>query len=186
MPECPQQGQVVTNLPFTLCGSLPKLVIAMSLLTQGRSLPPPPADLLRFLKPYGGEISKLFLQTRELILTAAPNVNELVYDAYNAVSCAFSYSDRLKDAFCHVAAYNNYVNLGFNQGARLDDPHKLLLGDGLLIRHLRISRSADLKQLGVAQLLKSAVTQGKMLCQDSKHRNEVIIKASRGDTRRPE
>ena len=146
---------------------------------------PAPKELQDFLQPYGKEVTTLFLATRELVRGTAPNVNELIYDAYNAVSCAFSYSDRLKDAFCHIAAYREYVNLGFNLGAKLSDPHGLLQGDGLQIRHLRINRAADLRQLGVAQLLKLAVNQGKMLCQDNTHRNEVIIKPASGDKRRP-
>ena len=146
---------------------------------------PVPKELQTFLQPYGKEVTVLFLATRELVRGSAPNVNELIYDAYNAVSCAFSYSDRLKDAFCHIAAYREYVNLGFNLGAKLHDPHGLLQGDGLQIRHLRINRAVDLRQLGVAQLLKLAVNQGKMLCQDNQHRNEVIIKPASGDKRRP-
>ncbi|MEX2129997.1 MAG: DUF1801 domain-containing protein [Pseudohongiellaceae bacterium] len=142
-------------------------------------------ELLAFLRPYGSEVSNLFLQSRQAVRDAAPNVNELIYDAYNAVSCAFSYSDRLNDAFCHVAAYNGYVNLGFNQGANLADPHKLLMGDGLLIRHIRISKTSDLNRLGIAQLLKLAVTQGKMQCKDNTYRNAIIIKSTSGAKRRP-
>lgn len=143
-------------------------------------------ELLVFLRPYGSEVSNLFLQTRQAVRDAAPNVNELIYDSYNAVSSAFSYSDRLKDAFCHVAAYTGYINLGFNQGVNLTDPHKLFQGDGLLIRHIRIAKTSDLKRLGITQLLKLAVTQGKMQCKDNVHRNAIIIKSTGGAKRRPE
>jgi hypothetical protein len=52
----------------------------------------------------------------------APAANELVYDACNAVSCACTFSERLKEAFRHVASYSGHVNLGCKRGAALDDP----------------------------------------------------------------
>ena len=72
-----------------------------------------PPELLVFLSAFPPSVSKLFLATRRLVLDVAPGANELVYDAYNAVSSAYTFSDRLKEAFCHVAAYPTHVNLGF-------------------------------------------------------------------------
>jgi hypothetical protein len=76
-----------------------------------------PAALRGFLAAFDPGVAKLFLATRRAVLAAAPRANELIYDAYNAVSCAYSFSDRLKEAFCHVAAYPRHVNLGFDRGA---------------------------------------------------------------------
>src|SRR5262249_22733670 len=87
-----------------------------------------PEALLEFLAAFAPGISKLFLATRRTVLMAAPEANELVYDAYNAVTAAYSFSGRLKEAFCHVAAYSGHVNLGFNRGAELPDPSRLLAG----------------------------------------------------------
>jgi hypothetical protein len=123
----------------------------------------PPAALRTFLEPYDAAIVRLFLAARSAVLAAAPDASELVYDAYNAVSAAYSFTDRLKEAFCHVAAYPGHVNLGFNRGAGLADPEGLLVGTGRSIRHVRLSAIDDLGRPGVRDLLRAAVEEGRGL-----------------------
>src|SRR5262245_30673921 len=101
----------------------------------------PPAELKKFLEPFDERVQKLFLAARRAVLAIAPDATELVYDAYNAVTCAYSTTERLKEAFCHVAAYPEHVNLGFNRGTELVDPAGLLMGSGARIRHLRVSHA---------------------------------------------
>ena len=98
-----------------------------------------PGELRVFLEAFPPAISKLFLATRGAVLAAAPEAHELIYNAYNAVTAAYSFSGRLKEAFCHVAAYSGYVNLGFNRGGELPDPSGVL-------RKLRRENSAHPRQ----------------------------------------
>ena len=119
-----------------------------------------PKELEQFPLGLPAEIAKLFLAARRVVLKAAPDANELVYDAYNAVSAAYSFSERLKEAFLHVAAYSGHVNLGFNRGAELPDPSQVLLGSGARIRHIRLENPADLKSAAVGALVAAAVAQG--------------------------
>jgi hypothetical protein len=144
-----------------------------------------PAALRGFLAAYDPGVAKLFLATRRAVLAAAPRANELIYDAYNAVSCAYSFSDRLKDAFCHVAAYPRHVNLGFNRGAELADPARRLAGTGTKIRHVRIAAAADLKEPALAALLRAAVQQGHALHPPADARGTSIIVPVAGKKRRP-
>src|SRR5262249_62271835 len=90
---------------------------------------PPPA-LRKFLAAYDPMVARLFYAARRTILAAAPDATELIYDAYNAVSAVYAFTDRLKDAFCHVAAYRSHVNLGFNRGGQPADPQGPLAGPG--------------------------------------------------------
>src|SRR4026207_616530 len=83
---------------------------------RGGHMRKPPTALREFLQPYEPAVARLFLAARGAVLRAAPNATELIYDAYNAVSAVYSFTDRMKEAFCHVAAYPKYVNLGFNRG----------------------------------------------------------------------
>lgn len=145
----------------------------------------PPAALRKFLAPYGPAIARVFLATRKVLLTAAPDATELIYDAYNAVAVAYSFTDRLSEAFCHVAAYRHHVNLGFNQGARLPDPQRLLLGTGANIRHIRIVTVDDLQRFGVRCLVHAAVEQGRRLNSGGKVGPPSIVKATYGRKRRP-
>ena len=115
-----------------------------------------PEELEQFLSAFPPEIAKLFLAGRRVVLKAAPDANELVYDAYNAVSAAYSFSDRLKEAFLHVAAYSGHVNLGFNRGAELPDPSQLLRGSGARIRHIRLESPGDLKNPALGALVAAA------------------------------
>jgi hypothetical protein len=123
----------------------------------------PPAELQRFLEPYDPEVARLFFAARTAVLAAAPQARELIYDAYNAVAAAYSFTHRMKEAFCHVAAYRDHVNLGFNRGAGLADPDGLLAGTGKHIRHIRIGAIADLQRPSVRRLVRAAAQEGARL-----------------------
>ena len=56
-----------------------------------------------------------------------------------------------------IPIYKSHLNLGFNKGTFLNDPHKLLKGTGKLIRHVPINSLEDLKNLNIAELIKKAV-----------------------------
>jgi hypothetical protein len=118
---------------------------------------PPNDKWLEFLAPYGEEVMRLALRAREVILKQDPEAIELIYDAYNSVVIAFSLSDRLRDAFCAIGAYRNYVNLSFNYGALLHDPKKRLQGKGARIRHIKIENAGELKAPEVIELIRQAV-----------------------------
>jgi len=121
------------------------------------SVPPPRAEYLEFLKPYGPELTQLALATRALVMKAAPDCVELIYDAYSAVSTGYTYTGRPTDAFIHIAVYARWVNLGFNRGVMLKDPEGLLAGTGRWTRHVRIAKADDLKSRALAALVKAAV-----------------------------
>jgi hypothetical protein len=136
----------------------------------------PPAELTRFLSPYGPRVTRLFLAARAAVLRAAPGASELVYDAYSAVATAYGYSDRLSDAFCHVAAYEEHVNLGFNRGVDLPDPERLLAGRGARIRHVRIGAPADLARGGVRALVRAAAAEGRRRVGGARERPRAVVK----------
>jgi len=122
---------------------------------------PPSADYLKFLSAYEPRITRLALLVRTLVLEEAPQAVELLYDAYNAVAAGYSFTGRPGDAFIHIAAYSQWVNLGFQRGSELEDPHHLLQGGGRWIRHIRIADPADLNRPGVRALVKAAVERAK-------------------------
>jgi hypothetical protein len=96
--------------------------------------------------------------TRELILEEAPEASEFVYEVYT-IADHFTFTDRPGDAFVFTTAHANWVNLGFNFGSLLPDPHGLLRGEGKLIRHVRITQAPDLDAPGVRELVKAAIAQ---------------------------
>ncbi len=93
---------------------------------------------------------------REYIFEIYPDCNELLYHTH-ALTAVFSISDKLSDAFCMTPIYTNHPNLGFNKGTLINDPHKILVGIGNLIRHIPILDSAGYRNKRVKDLVKSAV-----------------------------
>jgi hypothetical protein len=120
---------------------------------------PPTAPLQDLLAVHDPAVAKLALAARSLILEQAPAAQELIYDAYNALSLAYGFTERLGDAFCHVAVYTHHLNLGFNRGADLDDPKGLLQGTGKRIRHLRVKQPSDLESPHVRSFVQAAIAQ---------------------------
>lgn len=101
-------------------------------------------------------IIDLFHDARLYILELYPDSNELVYHTH-ALTAVFSISDKLSDAFCMLPIYTNHMNLGFNKGAFLKDPNKLLTGTGNLIRHIDVNKPSDYRNTKVKSLLKEAI-----------------------------
>src|SRR6266581_6805639 len=108
-----------------------------------------PAALIKFLRPYDPEIRELALQLRALVLEEMAPCYENIYDAYSAVAIGYGTSDRLRDGIFHIAVYSKHVNLGFNDGASLEDPKGILQGNGNQIRHITIKSAEDIKRPGL-------------------------------------
>jgi hypothetical protein len=117
---------------------------------------PPPKALIKFLKPYDLEIRDLALQLRALVLEEMAPCYENIYDAYSAVAIGYGTSLRLGDGIFHLAVYSKHVNLGFNDGATLDDPKGILLGAGNRIRHITIKTLEDLKRPEIRAYIRRA------------------------------
>jgi len=146
---------------------------------------PPSDELLQFLSPYDKPVRELALAVRAMVLEEAPSAIEMIYDAYNAVALGYSFTGRLKEAFCHVAVYTGYVNLGFNHGADLPDPRGVLEGSGKQVRHIRITRREDLARPWMRRYLRAAMAQvGGALVPDRE--GHSVVKAVYPKRRRPQ
>jgi hypothetical protein len=98
---------------------------------------------------------ELFTDLRDFVLEICPDANELLYHTH-ALTAVFSISEKLSDAFCMLPIYTNHVNLGFNKGTLLKDPHGLLTGTGNLIRHIDVAQPEDYRNPEVAALVREA------------------------------
>lgn len=120
---------------------------------MGRPLHP---DFLALLQRKDPALAALFQDARQFLLDLHPEANELLYHTH-ALTAVFSVSDRLGDAYCMLPIYTNHLNLGFNKGTLLQDPHKLLTGTGNLIRHIDITAPADYRNKKVKDLVRAAI-----------------------------
>ena len=98
----------------------------------------------------------LFCDLREFMLDIHPDSNQLLYHTH-ALTTVFSISEKLGDAYCMIPIYSNHLNLGFNKGTLLKDPHKLLEGTGNLIRHIPVRQMSDYRNSKVKALVQAAV-----------------------------
>ncbi|MFT3822535.1 MAG: DUF1801 domain-containing protein [Chitinophagaceae bacterium] len=102
------------------------------------------------------ELIDLFADLRQYMLELCPDCNEMLYHTH-ALTSVFSISEKLADAFCTLPIYTNHVNLAFNKGTLLKDPHKLLTGTGNLMRHIDIKKPADYRNAKVKALIQEAI-----------------------------
>jgi hypothetical protein len=97
---------------------------------------------------------------RDVVLEEEPGAIESISKGY-ALAIGYSFTGRpLKDGFCHVVTYITHVNLGFNRGALLPDPKKILVGKGKSIRHITIQNQTDLERPYLRRYLQAAIDQG--------------------------
>jgi hypothetical protein len=122
-------------------------------MTASRPIHPDFQFLLKFKNQ---EVIDLFCDLRHYILELYPDSNEFLYHTH-ALTAVFSISDKLSDAFCMLPIYTNHLNLGFNKGTLLKDPHKLLTGTGNLIRHIDVKHPKDYRNPKVKALIKEAI-----------------------------
>lgn len=117
----------------------------------------PNPELKKFIAPYDEGIQKLAMELRNFVTELVPQANELIWDNYNAVAIAYSKSEQLKDAFCHIALYTQHVNFGFNRGAELTKTGIKLSGKGKLIRHISIKDYASFPEQEMKRMVWEAV-----------------------------
>lgn len=113
-------------------------------------------DFLFHLEFKDQALISLFKDLRTYVLSLYPNSNELLYHTH-ALTAAFSVSEKLGDCFCMIPIYSKHLNLGFNKGTLLEDPHQLLKGTGKLMRHIPITSVEDFSNDAVKALIKNAI-----------------------------
>ena len=132
----------------------------------------PNPQLKKFIEPYDEGIQNLTMELRNFITDLVPESNELIWDNYNAVAMAYSKSEKLKDAFCHIAVYSGHINFGFNRGAELTKGTVKLNGKGKLIRHISVKdfqsfpkneiQSMIWEAIGISEKLNNELTEKKV------------------------
>jgi hypothetical protein len=113
------------------------------------------SDFLRLLERKDQALIDLYTDLRAFMLDLHPEANELLYHTH-ALTSVYSITEKLGDTYCMLPIYTAHLNLGFNKGTLLKDPHKLLQGTGNLIRHIPISKPGDYRNAKVKALVKEA------------------------------
>lgn len=116
---------------------------------------PLPPEFIDLLERKDEALIHLYTDLRTFLLELHCDANELLYHTH-ALTSVYSITDKLGDAYCMIPIYTAHLNLGFNKGTLLEDPHKLLQGTGNLIRHIPITKPGDYRNTKVKALVKEA------------------------------
>ncbi len=95
------------------------------------------------------EQKQLLIELRKLVKSAN---KEFVEEIKWGQPC---YS--LNKLVCYLKNTKAHVVLGFQQGAHLKDPKKLLEGTGKDMRHIKVSSSRDIQNAAFKSLIKEAI-----------------------------
>ena len=77
------------------------------------------------------------------------DVRELIHDGC-PVACIGD------AAFVYVNVFSQHVNVGFYQGAVLDDPAGILRGDGIYMRHVKLASSIPVNEKALELMIEKA------------------------------
>jgi hypothetical protein len=101
------------------------------------------------------ELKQIAYALRELIAAVHPGVIEVNWP--HQKNAGFGVGPRkMSEQFCYVGMTAKHVNLGFYEGALLDDPAGLLQGTGKKLRHVKVKTLAAVHESALRALLTAA------------------------------
>ncbi|MBS1598133.1 MAG: hypothetical protein JST75_07890 [Bacteroidetes bacterium] len=138
-------------------------------------------DLLKFLKPFGSEITDTVMWLREFVWDQYPKANELIYDNYNALAFGWSPTEKVGHTFCSIAVGRTSKNIhfGFYWGSEISDPEKILLGEGNQYRYILVTEKSKFPKAYVKKLIKDAYANSFSKIKDKKQiaEGKTIVKS---------
>jgi hypothetical protein len=112
------------------------------------ALPRDPAIDAWFAQPQD-ELRRFAQPWFERMRGCGPDVRELLHDGH-PTAC-------VEDAaFGYVDAFRAHVNIGFFQGATLEDPARLLTGTGKRMRHVALRWGQKMNEAALGELIAAA------------------------------
>jgi len=141
-------------------------------------------DLIRELSAFDLSVGELALALRDIVLEEAPEAVEKVLRVY-ALVFWYSLTGRMSDAFVQVVIYPKGVNLMFNRGAELEDPDGVLVGEGKIIRHIKIRRPEDLKNRHLRKFIRSALKHARVIAKEKELAGRTTKPVGRSSAKRP-
>lgn len=114
-------------------------------MTEGKRI-----DIGDYLSKFEPDQSELAKSVRQVILTTLPELNEFIKWGHLVYE-----SERM---ICSIMVHKKHVNLQIWQGAKLDDPEKMLEGNGKSMRHVKVHSLEEMKNDYFKFLLNQAIT----------------------------
>jgi hypothetical protein len=138
-------------------------------------------DLLKFLEPFGDDVTDLVMWLRDFAWDLCPKANELIYDNYNALAFGWSPTDRVGHTICSIAVgrSSRNVHFGFYWGNEISDPEQMLLGQGNQYRYILVTAKKKFPRAYVKKLVRDAYSNslGKVKDQSQIISGQTIVKS---------
>ena len=119
--------------------------------------PAPEAQLKSFIDRLDAKNQKLFRSVRAAVRKRFPTANELTYDYSSFVVIGYSPNENGIDSVVSLAGRPEGVQIYFNQGPRLPDPKKLLLGSAKTTRFVWLESAERLSHPDVEAFTAAAL-----------------------------
>lgn len=132
--------------------------------------------LTGFIAKYAPAVGSLAVAIRAEMRKRYPMANELVYDNYNALAIGFAPGETASEAIFSIALYPRWVSLFFLQARGLPDPHRVLKGNGNVVKHVVLPSPDALNQPEIQALMHEAVARARVPF-DLQNPHRLIIKS---------
>ena len=131
-----------------------------------------PEDILADHSP---AVRSLANRLRMVIKTAVPVASEAAYPVWHAIG----YRHPTSGYFCGIFPQADLVDLAFEYGVLLPDPHKLLTGKGKQVRYLHLEDGREIPEGALRELIEAALS-----LPDGRQAKQELLRAatSRGST----
>ena len=107
------------------------------------------ANIEAWMRVHAGELGTLARRWFEVMRRCGDDVREVLHDGH-PTAC-------VEDAaFAYVNAFTAHVNVGFFRGAEIADPDGLLVGNGKLMRHVKLRPGEDIDAGALTRLIETA------------------------------
>lgn len=143
-------------------------------------------ELDRFIDQFTPQVATVARAALTKMRARLPGALELAYDNYNALAIGFSPTDRTSDIICSITLYPRWVSLFFPNGADLPDPHSLLRGSGVKVRHIVLEDGNTLDDKAVEALITERLQRSPRPLNSGQERRVVVkLVAKNRRPRRP-
>lgn len=96
-----------------------------------------------------GDLGAVARRWFDVMRACGDDVRELLHDGHPTACVG-------EAAFAYVNVFTAHVNVGFFQGAALDDPHGLLEGTGRFMRHVKLRPGVQVDEHALGSLIRTA------------------------------
>lgn len=114
-----------------------------------------PAAFDAFLSALTPAVSATVTAVDALVRAEDPAVVQVLWAHQRTVGYGVG-PRKTTEHYAYLDVYDRHVNLGFNRGALLPDPHGLLSGTGARFRSMRLGDAAAVATAGIRELLVAA------------------------------